>query len=82
MKRILFHLLVLAQQKLSERRGSKTSVIEEYDEKGLLIYFLRILKCENLSVNIFHIFFKMSWFWVWQVNKSESVSGNWHYLLT
>ena len=39
MKRILFHLLVLAQQKLSERRGSKTSVIEEYDEKGLQIYY-------------------------------------------
>ena len=38
MKRILFHLLVLAQQKLSDRRGSKT-VIDEYDEKGLQIYY-------------------------------------------
>ena len=43
MKRILFHLLVLAQQKLnSERRGSKT-VIDDYDEKGLLtLLFLRM----------------------------------------
>jgi len=46
MKRILFHLLVLAQQKLnSERRGSKT-VIDDYDEKGLLTLL-------SLRMNIF-----------------------------
>ena len=54
MKRILFHLLVLAQQKLnSERRGSKT-VIDDYDEKGLLtlLFFLEWIYFRRLEYSI------------------------------